>query len=77
MYRGAGGKRVILANVFTDFRPDAVLGISHHVPKITLQCTPEEAKERLKRLEGMGVDDVLCVVPADDPAQLATIRGLI
>jgi alkanesulfonate monooxygenase SsuD/methylene tetrahydromethanopterin reductase-like flavin-dependent oxidoreductase (luciferase family) len=77
MYRDAGGKRVILANVFTDFRPDAVLGISHHVPKITLQCSPAEARERLKRLEGLGVDDVLCVVPADDPGQLETIRGLI
>ena len=77
MYREQGGKRVILANVFTEFRPDAPLGISHHVPKIALQCTPAEAKERLKRLEGMGVDDVLCVVPADDPSQLETIRGLI
>ena len=77
MYREQGGKRVILANGFTDFRPDAVLSISLQVPKITLQCAPAEAKERLKRLEGMGVDDVLCVVPADDPGQLETIRGLI
>ena len=77
MYRKAGGKRVILANVFTDFRPDPVVGISSHVPKISLYCSPAEAKDRLKRIEDLGVDDVLCVVPADDPGQLETIRGLI
>ena len=77
MYRDAGGKRVILANVFTDFRENPEPGPLHHVPKITLQCTPAEAKERLKRIEGLGVDDVLCVVPTSDPGQLETIRGLI
>jgi len=76
MYRKAGGQRVILANVFTEFRPGVPLGISHHVPKIAFNKTPAEAKETLKRIEGMGVDDVLCVVPADDPSQLEQIRGL-
>ncbi len=77
MYREAGGKRAILANVFTDFRENPEPGISHHVPKITLQCSPAEARDRLKRMEDLGLDDVLCVVPSSDPGQLEAIRGLI
>lgn len=77
MYREAGGKRAILANVFTDFRENPEPGISNHVPKITLQCTPKEARDRLKRMEDLGLDDVLCVVPSSDPGQLETIRGLM
>jgi alkanesulfonate monooxygenase SsuD/methylene tetrahydromethanopterin reductase-like flavin-dependent oxidoreductase (luciferase family) len=76
MFRAAGGKRALLANIFTDFRdPPADLPIPH-VPKISLRCSVREAKDRLKRLEDLGVDDALLVVPPDDPAQLETIARL-
>src|SRR6202161_3844665 len=43
MFREAGGKRAVLANIFTDSRdPPAALPISH-VPKISLACSPREA----------------------------------
>jgi alkanesulfonate monooxygenase SsuD/methylene tetrahydromethanopterin reductase-like flavin-dependent oxidoreductase (luciferase family) len=77
MFRAAGGTRAVLANVFADFRPNPAMPPMAHVPKITLYCSPAEAKDRLKRLEDTGLDDVLIVVPPDDPAQLETIAGLI
>jgi alkanesulfonate monooxygenase SsuD/methylene tetrahydromethanopterin reductase-like flavin-dependent oxidoreductase (luciferase family) len=76
MFREAGGKRAVLANIFTDFRdPPASLPIGHD-PKITLHCSPQEAKDRLRRLEDLGVDDALLVVPSGDPGQLEQIAEL-
>ena len=77
MFRAAGGKRAVLANIFTDFRPNPGTLPMAHVPKITLFCSPAEAKDRLKRLEDTGLDDALLVVPAGDPGQLETIAGLV
>jgi alkanesulfonate monooxygenase SsuD/methylene tetrahydromethanopterin reductase-like flavin-dependent oxidoreductase (luciferase family) len=76
MYRDAGGTRVVLANIFTDLRnPPAPLPISHE-PKISLICSPAEARERLRRLEDFGIDDALLVCPSDDPGQLEAIAEL-
>lgn len=76
MFREAGGTRAVLANIFVDFRDSpAGLPISH-VPKISLFCSPDEARERLRRLEDMGLDDVLLVCPPDDPGQLEAIAAL-
>jgi hypothetical protein len=76
MFRDAGGTRAVLANIFVDFRDSpAPLPISS-APKISLFCSPLEAKHRLRRLEDMGLDDALLVVPPDDPGQLETIAEL-
>ena len=77
MFRAAGGKRAILANIFIDFRGTPGNLPFTHVPKISLFCSPAEAKDRLKRLEDMGIDDALLVVPSGDPGQLETIARLI
>ena len=77
MFRAAGGKRAVLANIFTDFRDTPGNLPFNHVPKISLFCSPKEAKDRLKRLEDLGIDDALLVVPSGDPAQLETIAGLL
>ncbi|WP_428531792.1 LLM class flavin-dependent oxidoreductase [Rhodopila sp.] len=76
MFRNAGGKRAVLANVLTDFRDTPPSLPISHVPKISLFCPPHEAKDRLNRLQDLGIDDVLLVVPPDDPGQLETIAGL-
>ncbi len=77
MFRKAGGTRAVLANIFTDFR-DTPSGLPvSHVPKISLFCSPAEAKDRLRRLEDLGLDDALLIVPADDPGQLEQIAGLM
>jgi alkanesulfonate monooxygenase SsuD/methylene tetrahydromethanopterin reductase-like flavin-dependent oxidoreductase (luciferase family) len=77
MYRRAGGKRVVLANIFTDLRPEPAPNPMAARAKISLYCTPVEARERLKRLEGMGVDDALLVCPFNAPDQLEPMRGLL
>jgi alkanesulfonate monooxygenase SsuD/methylene tetrahydromethanopterin reductase-like flavin-dependent oxidoreductase (luciferase family) len=77
MFRDAGGTRAVLANIFTDFRDRPANLPMSHAPKISLFCTPLEARDRLKRLEDLGIDDALLVVPADDRGQLETIAGLM
>jgi alkanesulfonate monooxygenase SsuD/methylene tetrahydromethanopterin reductase-like flavin-dependent oxidoreductase (luciferase family) len=76
MYRDAGGTRIVLANVFTDFRDSPAQLPMTHVPKISLFCSPQEARNRLRRLGDLGVDDVLLVCPWDEPAQLETMARL-
>ena len=77
MFRKAGGTRAVLANIFTDFRDTPSSLPVSHVPKISLFCSPAEAKDRLRRLEDLGLDDALLIVPADDPGQLEQIAGLM
>ena len=77
MYRAAGGMRAVLANVFTDLRPDPKLSPVIANAKVSLLCTRAEARERLKRLEQIGFDDILLVCPFDAPEQLDEIRTLI
>jgi alkanesulfonate monooxygenase SsuD/methylene tetrahydromethanopterin reductase-like flavin-dependent oxidoreductase (luciferase family) len=77
MYRAAGGKRAVIANIFTDLRPvPTPHPIASHA-KIHLFCSTEEARERLARLAALGIDDALLVSPDDDLGQLETIRKLI
>jgi alkanesulfonate monooxygenase SsuD/methylene tetrahydromethanopterin reductase-like flavin-dependent oxidoreductase (luciferase family) len=77
MFRDAGGTRSVLANIFTDFRDSPAAPPFAHVPKITLYCSPAEARDRMKRLEDTGLDDALLVVPPDDPGQLEAMARLI
>jgi alkanesulfonate monooxygenase SsuD/methylene tetrahydromethanopterin reductase-like flavin-dependent oxidoreductase (luciferase family) len=77
MFRDAGGSRAVLANIFTDFRDSPPALPISHAPKITLFCSPLDARDRLRRLEDLGLDDALLVVPPDDPGQLETIAGLL
>lgn len=77
MFREAKGKRSILANVFVDMRPEDKRGPVNDHAKITLYCSPAEAKDRIKRIEDFGFDDVLLVCPDGDPAQLEAMRALV
>jgi alkanesulfonate monooxygenase SsuD/methylene tetrahydromethanopterin reductase-like flavin-dependent oxidoreductase (luciferase family) len=76
MYREAGRGRVVLANVFADLRPEPATPPIVAKSQITLVCSPAEARERLRRLAGLGVDDVLLIAPFDQPAQLEQLRAL-
>jgi alkanesulfonate monooxygenase SsuD/methylene tetrahydromethanopterin reductase-like flavin-dependent oxidoreductase (luciferase family) len=77
MHREAGGKRAIIANIFTDLRPEGQRGPTNDHAKISLYCSPEEARDRLQRVAATGVDDALLVVPDSDPHQLEAMRKLI
>ncbi|MDR3531807.1 MAG: LLM class flavin-dependent oxidoreductase [Rhodopila sp.] len=76
MYRDAGGTRAVLANIFVDFRDTPASLPIGHVPKISMFCSPLEAKDKLNRLEDLGIDDALLVCPSGDPSQLETIARL-
>jgi alkanesulfonate monooxygenase SsuD/methylene tetrahydromethanopterin reductase-like flavin-dependent oxidoreductase (luciferase family) len=77
MYRAAGGQRAILANVFADFSPNVEPTRTRHTPKITLHCGPSEARERLARMEALGLDDVLIILRSSDPRQLEQLSELL
>jgi alkanesulfonate monooxygenase SsuD/methylene tetrahydromethanopterin reductase-like flavin-dependent oxidoreductase (luciferase family) len=77
MYREAGGQRAIIANVFTDLRPEPQIPAVGRPLGISLICPPAEARARLQRLAAIGFDDALLVCPTDDPSQLETIRALV
>ena len=78
MYREAGGKRAIVANIFADFRENPEGSpIGRPLTISLIGDSTGQAREKLKRLAGMGIDDALIVCPFEDPTQLETIRGLI
>jgi alkanesulfonate monooxygenase SsuD/methylene tetrahydromethanopterin reductase-like flavin-dependent oxidoreductase (luciferase family) len=77
MYREAGGKRAIVANIFADFRENPEESpIGRPLTISLIGQKPSTARDQLKRLADMGVDDALIVCPFEDPSQLETIRGL-
>ena len=61
IYREAGGTNAVLANVAVDFdnRPEsaAIAAASN----VALTCPADEARQRLKRMEQLGFDEVLLV----------------
>ena len=78
MYREAGGKRAIVANIFADFRPNPDGSpIGRPLTISLIGETPAQARDKLKRLADMGIDDALIVCPFEDSSQLETIRGLV
>jgi alkanesulfonate monooxygenase SsuD/methylene tetrahydromethanopterin reductase-like flavin-dependent oxidoreductase (luciferase family) len=78
MYREAGGQRAIVANIFADFRENAKSSpIGRELTISLVGETPSQARDKLRRLADIGIDDALVVCPFDDPSQLETIRGLV
>jgi alkanesulfonate monooxygenase SsuD/methylene tetrahydromethanopterin reductase-like flavin-dependent oxidoreductase (luciferase family) len=78
MYREAGGKRAIVANIFADFRPNPEESpIGRPLTISLVGQSPADARDQLQRLADMGVDDALVVCPFEDLSQLETIRGLV
>ncbi len=76
-YRAAGGTRAVLANVFADLRVGAAPDHSAARARITLHGPVAEARQRLRRIEQLGFDDVLLVCPFEAPEQLEALRALI
>jgi alkanesulfonate monooxygenase SsuD/methylene tetrahydromethanopterin reductase-like flavin-dependent oxidoreductase (luciferase family) len=64
IFREAGGTKAVLANVAVDFanRPESA-GLAE-ATNVALVCPPDEARQRLKRMEQLGFDEVLLVSPA-------------
>ncbi len=77
MFRAAGGKRAILANVFVDLRPEPEIHPVIARAKVHMVCDKAEARDRFRRIQDIGVDDVLLVCPFGDIAQLDVIREIV
>ena len=77
MFRKAGGQRTILANIFTDLRPDPPAHPLIARAKTTLVCRKSEARDRLRRIADLGFDDALLVVPFGVPEMLDEVRDLL
>jgi alkanesulfonate monooxygenase SsuD/methylene tetrahydromethanopterin reductase-like flavin-dependent oxidoreductase (luciferase family) len=77
MFRKAGGKRALLANIFTDLRPDPPAHPLIERAKVTLVGDKAAARDRLRKLEDIGFDDALLIVPFDAPDMLEDVRALL
>ncbi len=80
MYREAGGKRAIVANIFADFRANASgspIGRPLTISLVGQSPAGSPQSPVAVWLADTGIDDALIVCPFDDPSQLETIRGLV
>jgi alkanesulfonate monooxygenase SsuD/methylene tetrahydromethanopterin reductase-like flavin-dependent oxidoreductase (luciferase family) len=77
IYREAGGTNAVLANVVVDLvnrpEPDSLAARA----KISLVCSPDDARPRLKRLEQIGFDEVLAVSPGGALDQIERVRDYL
>ncbi len=74
IYRDAGGRRAVLANVILDLK-----GAGEGMPRaasatITLTGSEAEARDKLRRIKEVGFDDVLCMVQPEGLDDLARLR---
>ncbi|HEX3861235.1 MAG TPA: LLM class flavin-dependent oxidoreductase [Stellaceae bacterium] len=77
IYRDAGGKRAVLANVIID-----LTGNAENMPlggRATVMLTGGEAAalDKLRRIRDVGFDDILCMVNAESLDDLARLRDAL
>ena len=63
IFRASHGKRAILANVPFDLHADSGSYGDHESGSLSLICSAASARERLRKLEQLGFDDVLLACP--------------
>ena len=61
IYRETGGNNAVLANVAIDLADRPESADLAEVAHVSLICAPDEARQRLKRIEQLGFDEVLIV----------------
>jgi alkanesulfonate monooxygenase SsuD/methylene tetrahydromethanopterin reductase-like flavin-dependent oxidoreductase (luciferase family) len=61
IYREAGGNNAVLANVAVDLANRPESASLAEVAHVSLICSPDEARQRLKRIEQLGFHEVLIV----------------
>jgi alkanesulfonate monooxygenase SsuD/methylene tetrahydromethanopterin reductase-like flavin-dependent oxidoreductase (luciferase family) len=74
-YREAGGTRAIVTNIAVDL--DAPTGAMDEDTPFHLPCDPATARERLRRLAGLGFDDAILVPRRHTESDLAVLRSLV
>jgi alkanesulfonate monooxygenase SsuD/methylene tetrahydromethanopterin reductase-like flavin-dependent oxidoreductase (luciferase family) len=76
-YREVGGNNAVLANVMVDLRGTPEPGSLAERAKVSLVCSADEARQRLKRLERIGFDEVLVVSPGGALDELERVRDFL
>ena len=77
LYREAGGTNAVLANVVVDLSGRAEAGSLAERAQVSLVCLPDDARQRLKRLEHIGFDEILVVSPAGALDDLERVRDFL
>ena len=76
-YREVGGSNAVLANVLVDLSGTLEPGSLAERAKVSLVCPPDEARQRLKRLERIGFDEVLLVSLGGALEELERVRDFL
>jgi alkanesulfonate monooxygenase SsuD/methylene tetrahydromethanopterin reductase-like flavin-dependent oxidoreductase (luciferase family) len=77
LYREAGGSNAVLANVVVDLTNPAEPGSLAERAEVSLVCSPDEARPRLKRVERIGFDEILVVSPGAALDELERVRDFL
>jgi len=77
LYRDAGGKNAVLANVLVDLSNKLEPGSLAERATISLVCSPDEARVRLKRIDQLGFDEVLVVSPGGALDEIERVRDFL
>ena len=77
LYRDAGGTNAVLANVLVDLSNHPEPGSLAERAAVSLVCSPDEARVRLKRIEQLGFDEVLVVSPGGALDELVRVRDFL
>ena len=77
LYREAGGQNAVLANVLVDLSNTPEPGSLAERATISLVCSGDEARVRLKRIDQLGFDEVLVVSPGGVLDELERVRDFL
>jgi alkanesulfonate monooxygenase SsuD/methylene tetrahydromethanopterin reductase-like flavin-dependent oxidoreductase (luciferase family) len=77
IYREAGGTNAVLANVAIDLASRPESAALAEVAHVSLICPPDEARQRMKRLQQLGFDEVLLVSHAGVLEDIERARDFI
>jgi alkanesulfonate monooxygenase SsuD/methylene tetrahydromethanopterin reductase-like flavin-dependent oxidoreductase (luciferase family) len=77
VYREGGGVNAVLANVVIDLSNRPEPGSLAERAKVSLVCSPDDARQRLKRIEQIGFDEVLVISPAGALDEIERVRDYL
>ena len=77
IYREAGGTNAVLANVAVDFNSRPESAAIAAASDVALTCSVDEARQRLKRIQQIGFDEVLLISHTGDLEDIERARNFL
>jgi len=77
IYREAGGDNAVLANVAIDLAERPESASLAQVASVSLICSPDEARRRLRRVAGLGFDEILLVSQTNSLEEIERARDFL